>query len=192
LLLTGLLQGKAHAEVVQRKWWRWWSRVVFALAGSLLILSQARPLWPAQWALEQFRGSLKGSRLGSRILTVYGVYGQRADAFGPARTQFPPDASPLGIVTFDDPETSLWRPFGARRILHVQSTESAESVRQRGIRYVFVSVEKLREPWEQWLRRMNARELQRYELRLRAGREPFEWRFVELMPTGNVKEIPAN
>jgi len=164
--------------------------VVFTLAGVLLVLSQARPLWPAQWTLAQFRDPLQGSHLGSRILTVYGVYGQRADAFRMARNHFPPDASPLGIVTFDDPETSLWRPFGARRILHVLNSESAESVRQRGIRYVFVSVEKLREPWERWLQRMNARELQTYGLTLRAGREPFEWRLVELMPFEEVRLVP--
>ena len=190
LLLMGLVQGQAHAEIVRHKWWRRWSIVVFALAGVLLVLSQARPLWPAQWALAQFREPLQGSRLGSRILTVYGVYGQRSDAFRMARNHFPPDASPLGIVTFDDPETSLWRPFGARRILHVLNSESAESVRQRGIRYVFVSVEKLREPWEKWLQRMNARELETHELRLRAGREPFEWRLVELMPFEEARLVP--
>jgi len=192
LLLMGLLRGRTHAEIVQRKWWRCWAAVVFALAALLLILSQARPLWPAQWALDHFRNQLQDSRLGSRILTVYGVYGQRADAFGPARKQLPPDASPLGIVTFDDPEASLWRPFGTRRILHVLNSESAESVRGRGIRFVFVSVEKLREPWEHWLRRMNARELQEFELRLRAGRGPFEWWLVELMPTAIATEPLAN
>ncbi len=189
LLLMGLLQGAGHAEIVRRCWWRCWSFGVFALAAGLLLLSQARPLWPAEWALHRYQARLEQSHLGKRILAVYGVYGQRADAFGPARKQFPPDASPLGIVTFDDPETSLWRPFGSRRILHVLNGESAESIRQRGLRYVFVSVEKLREPWDQWLRRVNGRQLQTFELRLRAGRRPFEWRLVELLPTGQSQPV---
>jgi hypothetical protein len=184
LLLMGLLQGAGHAVIVRRRWWQYWSFGVFTLAAGLLILSQARPLWPADWALQRYQARLEQSHLGKRILAVYGVYGQRADAFGPARKTFPPDASPLGIVTFDDPETSLWRPFGSRRILHVLNGESAESIRQRGLRYVFVSVEKLREPWDEWLRRVNGRELETVELRLRAGRGPFQWRLVELLPVG--------
>jgi hypothetical protein len=192
LLLMGFLRVSGHSEIVRSKWWRGWSFVVFGLAGVLLVLSQARPLWPAQWVLHDFRDKLESSRLGSRILTVYEVYGRRADAFGSVRKQLPPDASPLGIVTFDDPETSLWRPFGSRRIVHVVADETAESVRQRGIKYVFVSVEKLREPWEVWLQRMNGRVLQTFDLRLRAGREPFVWRLVEIIPADQGQPVPSS
>src|SRR6185436_18163792 len=103
-------------------------------------------------------------------------------AFGPIRKSLPADASPLGLITFDDPETSLWRPFGLRRILHVKSIDTGGEVRARGIKYVLVNEQKTGEPFEQWLQRMNGRLLETRELRLRAGKPPFVWHLVELNP----------
>src|SRR5260221_14729047 len=74
-----------------------------------------------------------------RAWTVYSVYGQRGDAFEPVRTKLPTNANPLGLVTSDDPETSLWRPFGSRSILHVTRTDTAEDLQRLGIQYVLIS-----------------------------------------------------
>ena len=98
------------------------------------------------------------------------------------REVLPPDASILGFMTYDEPETSLWRPFGSRRVLHVRIGESPESVRARGIKYVLVNEEKTREPLEQWLKRMNGRVLEAQDLKLRAGRPSGGWYLVELQP----------
>jgi len=180
--VAGLLLGAGHYSVVRRRWWHAWAWVSFALAAMLLVVSQARPLWPARWALAHLGERFRTSSIGTRVFTVYEVYGDRADAFGPIRKSLPADASPLGLITFDDPETSLWRPFGLRRILHVKSIDTGGEVRARGIKYVLVNEQKTGEPFEQWLQRMNGRLLETRELRLRAGKPPFVWHLVELNP----------
>ena len=84
----------------------------------------------------------------------------------------------------------MWRPFGARRILHVRPQDSAAEVRRRGLKYVLVKEELLLEPWPAWLERMNARVLNTFDLKLRAGREPFRWYLVELVSTGDKTQNP--
>jgi hypothetical protein len=57
----------------------------------------------------------------------------------PLRSALPPDEKLVGVITFDDPETSLWRPFGSRKILHVAPDDTGEQIRRWGVRYVLVS-----------------------------------------------------
>ena len=119
-------------------------------------------------------------QLGSRAFAVYTVYGSRALAFAPALQLLPPDAAVLGLITSDDPETSLWRPFGARRILHVLPRESAAEIRRRGIKYLLVKEELLGEPLKEWLNQSDGRLLGTVALRLRAGHPASVWHLVEM------------
>ena len=60
------------------------------------------------------------------------------------------------VITGDDPETSLWRPFGSRRVENILVTDSAEDMRQRQIRYVVVGGFHLAQmdlKLEEWLER---------------------------------------
>jgi hypothetical protein len=180
LLFMGLLQGSSQAEIVLRKWWRIWAGVGFVLAALLLVVSQARPLWPEEWFFARYGSRLGTSASVQRLMKVYSVYGERANVFAPAVARFPADATLIGIVTSDDPETSLWRPFGSRKIVHVLPKEPADEIRRRGIHYVFVKVDQLEEPWTDWLPRVNARLLWSVDLPLRASAPLSEWRFVEL------------
>ena len=192
LLVMGLLRNHAQAALLRRSWWRAGAFVAMGLAGLLLVISPARPLWPARWFCEHFEPQLQRSHLGARAVAVYGAYGDRAQAFRPALKLLPADASLLGLVTFDDPEASLWHPLGARRIRHVLADEPAEMVRQRGIKYVLVKEELLIEPWEKWLQRMNARRLETVRLRLRAGGGPSVWQLAELQAeSGTAGSPPA-
>jgi hypothetical protein len=108
-------------------------------AVGLILITPPRPLWPAVTALQMLGAEDSANPLLRRAWTVYSVYGGRADAFAPARAILPPEANPLGLVTFDDPETSLWRPFGSRRIIHVTRADTADTLRTKKIRYVLVS-----------------------------------------------------
>jgi hypothetical protein len=150
------------------------------MAGLLVVISPARPLWPANWFCERNSSWLQTTETGKRAIAVYGVYRQRPNIFEPAVKLLPADAAVVGFVSYDDPETSLWRPFSSRRILHVRPGETGKEIRQRGIRYVLVKEEELREPWEQWLRRTDARLLDSVGLRERASRGPYVWHLVEL------------
>ena len=115
---------------------------------------------------------------------VYSVYGERADAFAPAIALLPPDASPLGIVTSDDPEASLWRPFGARRVEHVCKFDGPEYLRERNIKYVLVSSVVVTHLYEmtmdEWLKKYNAEVIQPVTLSLRASVGPVPWWLVKV------------
>jgi hypothetical protein len=182
LLSMGLLLSPAQAGLVRRSWWRSWAFFSCGLAALLLILSPARPLWPAGWFLQHYGPRLKSSRLASRATDAYEAKSRRAEVFAPVIALLPADASVLGFSAHDFPETSLWKPFGSRRILHVKTSDSAEAMRQRGIRYVLVTVDPAKEPWPQWVQRMDARELQTVTLKMWGSLPPFVWHLVELNP----------
>ena len=120
----------------------------------------------------------------ARIQTVFSVYGKRADAMSPLRNILPPGKKIFGLVTSDDPETSLWRPFGSRRLLHVTLKDSAEEIRARGIEYILVNGEVVKSGGdagvESWLLRVNGSVVQKVPLRYRASREAFDWYLVRL------------
>ncbi|MDB6019657.1 MAG: hypothetical protein JWR19_4146 [Pedosphaera sp.] len=168
------------------KWWHRSAAVVFLLAGLLVIISPARPLWPARTILSKLHP--ESSPLVKRLLTVYTVYAARSDAFAPVREHLPDDASPLGLITFDDPETSLWRPFGHRRIVHVRGTDSAADLRQRGIQYVLVNTATLEErsglTLDQWVEKNHLDIIQMVPLNLRASAGAVPWPLVRVPPAG--------
>jgi hypothetical protein len=185
LLMPALLIGSAQSLVVRRTWWRLLATVMFLLAGLLVVLSPPRPLWPVNTVLSGLHLP-ESSHLVQRLKTVYSVYAGRHEAFAPLLAGLPEDAPVLGLVTFDDPETSLWEPFGKRRIRHVIPRDSVADLHAFGIRYVLVGREKFnqlfREPFDQWLARMNGTVIKTVVLKLRAGSEASDWLIVDLGP----------
>ncbi len=189
----------AQALVVRRRWWRWLGGLHFFLVAVLLVLCPARPLWPAMTCLRAAGGAEAKQRLVQRAWTVYAVYSQRTDAFAAVRAALPAEANPLGLVTRDDPETSLWRPFGSRRIQHVIPGETAAQVRARGIQYVLVSTERFAirfgQPFADWRAELGGEVLATWTLKLRAGQPAVDWHLVKLRaaaaPPANQKARPA-
>jgi len=102
--------------------WRAW-RFVLALAGlsilPALILSPARPLWPAQAVCERLHTEHPGNGLWERMSLVYSTYANRNDIFATAQLKLPSDAHEIGLIA--DPSDgivySLWRPFGQRKVI---------------------------------------------------------------------------
>ena len=191
LLSMGLLLSPAQAELVRRSLVAAWAFFSCGLAGLLLVVSPARPLWPAGWFFQHYGSRLQSSRLASRAMDAYETKSRRVEVFAPVIASLPADASVLGFSAEDFPETSLWKPFGSRRILHVKTTDSAEEIRQRGIKYVLVVADKLKESWEQWLQRMDARELQTVTLKMWGSLPPFVWHLVEFNPHGSGQKNPS-
>jgi hypothetical protein len=181
LLCMGLLLSPAHDGLVRRTWWRSWAIFSCVLAALVLVISPARPLWPAGWFFRHYGPRLESSRLATRAKNAYEAKGKRAEVFAPLIASLPADASALGFSARDFPETSLWKPFGSsRRILHVKASDSAEEMRQRGIKYVLVTIRSPEESWPQWVQRMDARELQTVKLKMWGYLPPFVWHLVEL------------
>ncbi|HXI70701.1 MAG TPA: hypothetical protein VNN22_10145 [Verrucomicrobiae bacterium] len=182
LLLPVFLVGAGHERLVKRRWWQMASFAVFAVAAGLLIISPARPLFPVQALLTKIHHP--NSHLFARIKEVYSVYGNRNDGFGPARDLLPPGLKVLGMVTFDDPETSLWRPFGSRRIVHVCPEDTAADLKAHGVTSVLLREEAFEQwfncPLSVWLKRMNAHVVRTFPLDLRAASGPLDWCLIEL------------
>ncbi len=186
MLLAPALRLKRADELIRRPWWRGLAMIGFMLAALLMVATPARPLWPAQTLLQAMGADTTTSPLLQRIWTVYSVYGARADGFSPVRAALSPDLKVLGLVTFDDPETSLWRSFGSRRIVHVTRADDAQSLRRRGVEQVLVSeylvTNDQKSTMGQWLARFDAEITTSFDLPLRATRGPTRWHLVRLRP----------
>ena len=184
LLLAPILRLPRAADLLCKAWWRGLAVVSFVAAALLLVASPARPLWPAKTLLKAWKADQSSSPVFQRIWAVYSVYGARADGFAPVRAILPPDLKSLGLVTFDDPETSLWRPFGARRIVHITAGDDARSLRQKAISHVLVSdyilTGHLKTTLPAWLDRFDAETITSINLSLRATRGPTVWHLVRL------------
>ncbi len=184
LLVAPILAGRAAAVFFQSRLSRGAAWAVFGSTALLLLVSPPRPLWPATTVLRALGAEHSSHRLVQRAEVVYAVYGLRANGFIPVLAALPADANPLGFLGFDEPEAGLWRPFGTRRIVHFCHDDSPAELRARGLKYALVSEHTL-VTWCQtnpadWLARMHAQVVQRFELKLRAGEDPHGWLLVRL------------
>lgn len=184
LLLPVLLAAAGHERLLRQSWWRTAAFMVFLIAGGLLVISPARPLFPVQILVQKMAAQSSPSKLSARIVEVYGVYARRNDGFAPARALLPPGLTVLGTVTGDDSEASLWRPFGSRRIEHVCPDDTAADLQAHGIEYVLLREDTLNDLFhcslDDWLKKMNAQVVQKFQLNLRASFGPLDWYLVKL------------
>jgi hypothetical protein len=128
MLLIPLLRRPVNERLTRRRWWR--SLAVIAAASILpaLILTPARPLWPARSILAALVSAHPGSSFLARTREVFEVYAQRHDYLAPLKKHFPPGVRTIGYVpTGNDLTVSLWRPFGERRVLEVLQPSRADA-----------------------------------------------------------------
>ena len=139
LLLPLLLLNPRQSELVRRGWWRVMAGAALGLALLVLVLTPARPLWPAQAVLSRALASHPGQPLLARALEVYTVYAARSDPLAHVRALLPPGLSVVGFLADgNDIDISLWRPYFQRRVEHVLLAETGAAIRQRHIRYLVV------------------------------------------------------
>jgi hypothetical protein len=181
LLMPVILRGREPERLARNRLWTWAGMAVFLLAALLVAVVPGRPLWPTQTILGSAGAE---SPVLKRIKSVYAVYAARANCFAPAIAALPPDLKVLGMVTFDDPEGALWKPYGSRRIEHVSMEDSREELQSRGVEYILVSSDKFeimkREPFPEWLKRLDAEVVRTISLDLRASMGPIDWYLVKL------------
>lgn len=134
LLLPGLLAGKGQTSIVRTRWWQALAKAVAWLAIPVLVVTPGRPLWPAQTVLGKLQAAYPNQRLVARALKVYSVYDTRSDPLAQVRALLPAGITVVGFLgTEDDPDLSLWRPIGRRRVEHILLTDSGDDIRRRGI-----------------------------------------------------------
>jgi hypothetical protein len=131
-LLLPLLRLSANDPLTRRRWWRGFAMLAALSIVPTLILTPARPLWPAQTVLAALAEQNPGSTFLLRSQLVYEVFAQRHDYLAPLKKHLPAHARTVGFVpTGNDLEGSLWRPFGSRRVVEVlQATRADPAVRQ--------------------------------------------------------------
>jgi hypothetical protein len=144
-----LLVGGKHP--IRERWWLGTTYAVALIPVVLLIFEPARPLFPADLVVRILPKEGALGRLSSRIATVYQTYQARADALAPMRKLIPDSVHEIGFIgTGNDPEVSLWRPFGQRKVRDIVNPFDSRSLPD----FVAVSQswlkEKTGQPIEQW------------------------------------------
>ncbi len=197
LLLVPLLVGPGAVQVVTMVWWRRAALGTLTLAALLVILTPSRPLWPVRWVITWLESHYPENPASRRIRTVYEVYASRADALSPLRAVLPEGETVFGLVTWDDPEASLWRPFGGRRFHHVTKADTAADVLAHGVRVVVVNADaesfaiQMGRSFEQWREEMQGEVLATLSLQSRASRPPWDWKIVRLkVDAGKAGSMP--
>jgi hypothetical protein len=184
LMLPLLLVFPGHEQLVKKFAWRTAAFLVFAMAAGLLIICPARPLFPAETILGAIHARHPDSRPLARAEEVFLVYRNRSSAFEPAVNILPPGLKVLGFVTYDDPETSLWKPLGSRQIIHVCPDDSPAYLKSQGVEYILAKDElfggKNYPAFGDWLKQMNAQVVQKIQLNLRAAVGTTDWYLVKL------------
>jgi hypothetical protein len=178
-------------QLMRRCWWKCLAGAVIAMAAILIIITPARPLWPARHILAELKKSHPDSSMIARAQVAFSVYSDRSACFAPLIAALPPDARILGLVTFDDPEASLWWPLGSRRIEHVTSADTRQNLEARGIRYVVLSSHSfaLQGTIEDLLRKFDAEKIKTVPLLLRAGEGVTDWYILELKPQNSSEGV---
>ena len=85
LVLPLVLAGSGQARVIRGRWWRALVWGVLLLALLVLVLTPARPLWPARTVLSKVLALKPGQPLIARALSVYTVYADRSDPLAEVR-----------------------------------------------------------------------------------------------------------
>ena len=184
LPLTIFLAAAGHETLVRRCWWRSLAALVFILAAGLLVVSPARPLFPRDFMLQKIQTQEAAHPQLMRIEDVYAIYRDRNTAFAPVLAALPADTAAVGYAAYDKPETSLWQPFGTRRVIHVCPGDRPADLKAQGVRYILLNPDGFesffRCPLAQWLIQMDAEMVQTISLRLRAAEPAQDWCLVRL------------
>jgi len=180
LLLLPLLLNPAQSFLVRQRWYRALAVCASVIALVAVILTPSRPLWPAErffdWAVQRF----PGNALAARARMVYSVYHSRNDLFASLRRSIPESVPVIGVIQgSDDPESSLWRPFGARRVRHVLEGDRSQEL---NLHWLVVKNEVIGrgtpEDFDQWLQRDGGALIARQSVTEKVGSGPETWSVV--------------
>jgi len=139
-LLVMPLLASIHPRIFKTNLWRCGLVVVFVTSIGLVLTTPPRPILPIRTVLDLMENRLKDQAVFQRIKTVYDVYGNRGNGFAPLLARLPADSLVLGFYSSGDaPETTLWKPLGHRRLVHVLEGDTARDLDQRKLRWVVVS-----------------------------------------------------
>jgi hypothetical protein len=127
------------SRLVRTPQWRLVASSFGVAALVVVVLSPSRPLFPVNTFVEALSAHGPAS-VAERVSTVYSTYARRADAFASVRGDLTSEDTAVGFLSSgNDLETSLWRPFSSRKIVHVLPTSSLSELASLGVNKVLVS-----------------------------------------------------
>ena len=169
ILLFAVLLTVGAKHPTRQWWWRLTTYAVSLVPIMILIVQPARPLFPVNQVVQSLPREGAIGSLSSRIITVYQTYQARADVLAPVRDLIPTSVREIGFIgTGDDPEPSLWQPFGQRTVDDIVDPMDAASLPD------FVSVseswltEKTGQPVENWAKVVGMEEVGCAKITLKA------------------------
>ncbi len=119
LCLIPLLMTSVQAELLARRWWR---DLLFVLTLStvvVVVLSIARPLWPAQIVCNWAAGNHPKNTTLQRLAFTYDTFAHRNDCLAALRSALPQEVREIGFIAGpNDTDYSLWRPLGQRVVTY--------------------------------------------------------------------------
>lgn len=185
LLFPLLLASPGQAVLVRRRWWRIMALLIIAFSASLLVVSRDRPLFPAQSIISRLEAKHPDSKLVANIKTTYA----QTPAFGAQRDLLkqvlPPDEAVLGFAPGVDCSagSSIWLPYGQRRIIEVLPGDTGDQMRAEGIRYVVIEnpfFKKAQGPLSQWLDRCHGTVVRQWQFLEDPYEPPVDFYLVQL------------
>jgi hypothetical protein len=148
LLLPPVLAHTANSRLVRSRWWQGAALLVVASATLVVILTPARPLWPADTVLAKLRSRWPQAPQVARLQEVFSVYRGRNELLKPLRDCLPPDAVRVGVITGpDDADYALWRPFGTRRLNYIVGVRPWDE-ETRGLTWVVGKTDLVKERYQ--------------------------------------------
>ncbi len=165
-LFPSLLILPGQSILVRRRWWQSFTGLIMLVAVLLLVISRDRPLFPAQTIADRLGAKYPNSTFISKICRTY----SSASDFENQRLfleKILPDHVVLGYAAIAGlAESSMWLPYGTRRIQRILPGDTPEQVRSSGIHYVVVEDDFLlgtNDTLQKWLARFNAILLKQWE-----------------------------
>jgi hypothetical protein len=192
LLVPIFFLNPGNALLVRARWWRATACGILVVAGLLVILSPVRPIWPALTILAKLQKEYPTNRHIARAAIIHKLFRERPHGLGSLLDAVPKGTRSLGIVSYvADPVTSLWRPFGERRVYGITPADTAETIRVH-LEYAMISEEFFKglfhETIHGWLPRVRGQIIGRQTLFLAYGQGPQNWYVVRFPPEPGVKK----
>ena len=140
------------------------------------MLEAERRLFPVDSFLGLAQKTKAPNSLIQRIEIVYRTYQLRADALAPIRETIRDAARVIGFVgNGNQPEVSLWRPFGERRVEDLVNLDNLQAAPQFIVASESGTRDRVRESPEDWAKQQNLREVSRKRLTILASNREEVW-----------------
>jgi hypothetical protein len=161
LALVPWLLLPAQSCLLRWQSWRIFLALTAAAALPVLVLSMARPLWPAQTVTARLARAHPNNQNLQRLATTYAAYAHRNDILAPLRAGLPADAREIGFIAgSNDTDYSLWRPFGNRLVKDLRP-DIDQFLEQPNVEWVVVKEDIWPEispvPFEKWAQEHSAK-----------------------------------